>query len=144
MVHVIQNSMPGALSCPVDIGIILGNGIDVFWGQLWNGNQWINERDSSIQELLLKTSSHSLASRQNEGTQHNSWFIPLGLALIKSRNKTGSASLCDIWWLIILSCASATLPVPGSGLRVFWGQLLSCSCLVGRKSKGKRCRIQPC
>lgn len=123
---------------------ILGNGIDGFWGYLWNGNQWINERDSSVHEFLLKTSSHSLASRQNEGTQHNSWFIPLSLALIKSRSKTSSESLCDIRWLVILPCAPATLPVPGSGLRVFWGQLPSCSCRAGRKSKGKKCTVQPC
>lgn len=123
---------------------ILGNGIDVFWGQMWNGNQWINERDSSIKELLLKTSNHSLASRQNEGTQHNSWFIPMSLSLIKSRSKTSCESLCGTWWLVILPCAPATLP--RSGIKVFWGQnwAPSCSCRGGRKPEGKRCTVQPC
>lgn len=122
----------------------LGNGLGVFWGQMWNGNQRINERDSWVQELLVKTSSHSQASRQNEGAQPNSWVIPLSLALIKSRSKTSTESLCDIWWLVIPPCAPATLPVPGSGLRVFWGQTPSCSCCAGRKSKGKRSTAQPC
>lgn len=97
----------------------------------------INERDPPIHGLLLKTSSQLLASRQSEGTPHNGQLIPPSLALIKSRSKTSSGSPCDIWRLVILHCAPAVLPAPGSGLGVVQGHLPGCLCRAGRHTEEK-------